>query len=53
MSEIGKKANARESLLARALGPGEPELSCEECFTQLDRYVELALAVRVNSRCAA
>jgi len=25
------------------LGPGEPELSCEECFAQLDRYVELDL----------
>lgn len=34
----------RESLLARALGPGAPELSCEECFAQLDRYVELSLA---------
>jgi hypothetical protein len=33
-----------EELLARILGPGEPELSCEECFAQLDRYVELTLA---------
>jgi hypothetical protein len=31
-------------LLARTLGSGEPELSCEECFAQLDRYVELELA---------
>ncbi len=30
--------------LARILGPGEPELTCEECFEQLDRYVELELA---------
>ena len=29
--------------LARVLGPEEPELSCEECFAQLDRYVELML----------
>jgi len=29
--------------LARVLGFDEPELSCEECFTQLDRYVELSL----------
>ncbi len=43
MNEIGKTTTARESLLARALGPGEPELSCEECFTQLDLYVEPAL----------
>ena len=33
-----------EELLARVLGPGRPELSCEECFEQLDRYVELELA---------
>jgi hypothetical protein len=31
-------------ILARALGPEGPELSCEECFAQLDRYVELELA---------
>jgi hypothetical protein len=31
-------------LLARLLGPADPELSCEECFEQLDRYVELELA---------
>jgi hypothetical protein len=29
---------------ARLLGPAEPELSCDECFEQLDRYVELELA---------
>jgi hypothetical protein len=27
----------------RALGPGRPELSCDECFAELDRYVELEL----------
>ena len=26
------------------LGPGGPELSCEECFDQLDRYVELEVS---------
>jgi hypothetical protein len=31
-------------LLARLIGPAGPELSCEECFEQLDRYVELELA---------
>lgn len=30
--------------LARLLGPNTPELTCEECFDQLDRYVELELA---------
>jgi hypothetical protein len=29
--------------LARVLGVDDPELSCEECFAQLDRYVELSL----------
>lgn len=29
--------------LARVLGVDQPELSCEECFAQLDRYVELSL----------
>jgi hypothetical protein len=31
-------------LLARLLGPAEPELTCDECFEELDRYVELELA---------
>jgi hypothetical protein len=31
-------------LLSRLLGPGTPELTCEECFELLDRYVELELA---------
>lgn len=44
MSETGSNAGSREGALARLLGPDEPELSCEECFEQLDRYVELALA---------
>jgi hypothetical protein len=26
------------------LGPGEPEIGCDECFEELDRYVELELA---------
>lgn len=30
--------------LLRLLGPGRPEIGCEECFEQLDRYVELELA---------
>jgi hypothetical protein len=31
-------------LLRAMLGPEGPELSCDECFEQLDRYVELELA---------
>ncbi len=33
-----------ERALRRALGPAGPELSCEECFAELDRYVELELS---------
>lgn len=31
-------------VLGRLLGPAGPELTCEECFEQLDRYVELEAA---------
>jgi len=31
-------------LLARLLGPPGPELTCEQCFEQLDHYVESRLA---------
>jgi hypothetical protein len=30
--------------VARLLGPAGPEVSCETCFEELDRYVELELA---------
>jgi hypothetical protein len=30
--------------LGRLLGPSSPEIGCDECFEQLDRYVELELA---------
>jgi hypothetical protein len=30
--------------LARVLGPDGPEVTCEECFDLLDRYVELEFA---------
>lgn len=39
-----------DQLLARLLGPAGPELTCEECFEQLDRYVELELAGRAADR---
>jgi hypothetical protein len=28
----------------RLVGPAEPEVGCEACFEELDRYVELELA---------
>ncbi|HKF81405.1 MAG TPA: hypothetical protein VKB23_00410 [Solirubrobacterales bacterium] len=34
----------RDELLGRVLGSGSPELTCEQCFEELDRYVELAVA---------
>jgi hypothetical protein len=30
--------------LSRLLGPAEPEVGCDVCFKELDRYVELELA---------
>lgn len=30
--------------LAQMLGPAGPELTCDQCFESLDRYVELELA---------
>ena len=33
-----------DKLLGALLGPKGPELSCEQCFEELDRYVELELA---------
>ena len=31
-------------LVRRLLGPGVAELGCDECFIELDRYVDLRLA---------
>jgi len=42
MSETPMNDEAR--VLKRLLGPAGPEISCEECFAQLDRYVELQLS---------
>ena len=33
-----------DDLLTRLLGPADPELGCEACFDELDRYVEVELA---------
>lgn len=37
-------AQPDRELLARLLGPAEPEVSCEECFELLDQYVDLQVA---------
>ena len=33
-----------DELMGKLLGPDGPELTCEECFEELDRYVELELS---------
>ncbi len=33
-----------DELLGRLLGPTGPEVTCDECFEHLDRYVEAELA---------
>jgi hypothetical protein len=33
-----------DQAVRRLLGPTGPELGCDDCFEQLDRYVELELA---------
>jgi hypothetical protein len=33
-----------DEIIHRLLGPEGPEIGCEECFAQLDRYVELELS---------
>jgi anti-sigma factor RsiW len=33
-----------DELLRAVLGPEGPELTCDQCFEELDRYVELELA---------
>jgi hypothetical protein len=33
-----------DDLIARLLGPGAPELGCDDCFDLIDRYVDLELA---------
>jgi hypothetical protein len=32
--------------IRRVLGPAEPEVGCDTCFEELDRYVELEVAGR-------
>lgn len=33
-----------DQMLSHLLGPSGPEVGCDECFEQLDRYVELEVA---------
>ena len=36
-----KTADDKRALIDRLLGPGEPEVTCDECFELLDEYVDL------------
>lgn len=38
------RTNERRRLVAALLGPAEAELTCEQCFEHLDRYVDTAAA---------
>ena len=38
---MARHENERKPTLERLLGPSGHELGCEECFDQLDEYVEL------------
>jgi anti-sigma factor RsiW len=40
---VSTDPTARDELLRRLLGPAGPELTCDQCFEELDRYVELEL----------
>ena len=37
-------SNEHDALLRRLLGAAGPELTCEQCFEQLDRYVDLEVS---------
>lgn len=41
---MSRQEQDRESLTGRLLGPDGPEITCEACFEELDRYVEFELA---------
>ncbi len=41
---MSDRRGERRALIRALLGPPAPEVSCDECFEQLDVYVELELA---------
>jgi hypothetical protein len=41
---MSRRDSSTTEMLARLLGPAGPELGCDECFEQLDRYVDLQAA---------
>lgn len=50
MSDPGSRSHTE--LLGRLLGPAAAELTCEACFDQLDRYVEVELGAAAGADAA-
>ena len=44
MTDFSSQPTQQDRLLGRLLGPAGPELTCEQCFDQLDVYVEAEIA---------
>jgi hypothetical protein len=40
---MSEDSHRPDDLVRRLLGPAEPELTCEQCFDELDRYVEVEI----------
>jgi hypothetical protein len=38
---VSTDSHPHDDLLRRLLGPAGPELTCDQCFEELDRYVEI------------
>jgi hypothetical protein len=38
---VSTEPDPRSDVLRRLLGPAGPELTCDQCFDELDRYVDL------------
>jgi hypothetical protein len=38
---VSDPTSDQRDLIAALLGPAGPELTCDDCFEQLDRYVDL------------
>lgn len=38
---FGKGKRSLPPVFDRMLGPTEPQVTCDECFAQIDRYVDL------------
>jgi hypothetical protein len=46
---MSSESSHTRNAAARLLGPTGPELSCDECFAELDRYVEIELTAGADA----